>query len=267
MIEQVSALIREAATEVVLPMFRRLSATDVTEKAPGEVVTVADQRTEEVLSAGLTALLPGSVVVGEEGVAADPALLARLRGSDPVWVVDPIDGTANYAAGRTPFAIMVALVRDGTTVAGWIHDPVGDSLTVAEAGSGAYVDGVRMRISADPPPPGGLRGPIMTRFFPPGVREAFRERASVLGEVLPGVHCAGREYADLVAGVQHFAVFWRTLPWDHVAGSFLVREAGGVACRLDGSPYEASGEGSGLVAAASEQIWHEVREVLRTAGV
>lgn len=267
MIEQVSALVREAAATVVLPMYRQLSVADVYEKAPGELVTVADQRAEQVIAAGLTALLPGSVVVGEEGVAAEPALLGRLRGTESVWLVDPIDGTANYAAGRPPFAIMVALVRGGATVAGWILDPLTDSLAVAETGAGTYVDGVRVRVDTGPVPPERLRGPIMTRFFPADVRESFRDRTRHLGEVLPGVHCAGREYTELVGGAQHFVVFWRTLPWDHGPGAFLVTEAGGVARRFDGRRYDPTSDGSGLLVAANESIWSEVRAALRAVGV
>ena len=97
-------------------MFRHLAAPDVTMKAPGEVVTVADRRGRGVIiAAGLRDLLPGSVVVGEEGVAADAALLSGCATPAPVWIVDPIDGTANYAAGRGPFAMMVALLRAATT--------------------------------------------------------------------------------------------------------------------------------------------------------
>ena len=69
------------------------------------------------------ALLPGSAVVGEEAVAADPAMLDRLRDGGAVWLVDPVDGTANFAAGRGPFAVMVALLRERRTAAGWILDP------------------------------------------------------------------------------------------------------------------------------------------------
>src|SRR5262245_63225070 len=100
-----------------MPRFGKLEPGDVSSKAPGEPVTVADREAESALAAGLTALRPGSVVVGEEAVSADPSLLGRLRQPGEVWVIDPIDGTANFAAGREPFALMVALLRDTVTVA------------------------------------------------------------------------------------------------------------------------------------------------------
>ncbi|MDG4828337.1 inositol monophosphatase family protein [Solwaraspora sp. WMMD1047] len=262
MIDEVGALMREAAARAILPAYRRLGADDVTEKAPGEVVTVADRQAERILTDGLTRLLPDSQVVGEEGVADDPATLARLDLPGPVWLVDPLDGTANFASGREPFAVMVALRRDGVTEASWILDPMADRLTVARAGVGAYADGVELRAPAGAPPVAALRGVLPTRFLPPPVRAAVQARAARLGEVLAGHHCAGREYPDIVAGIQHFALFWRTLPWDHAPGALLVGETGGVARRLDGSPYQPADGRAGLLVAANEEIWHTVRETL-----
>ncbi|HEY0700993.1 MAG TPA: inositol monophosphatase family protein, partial [Micromonospora sp.] len=137
LVEPVAALLRRAAAEAILPVFRRLDDSQIGEKAPGEVVTVADHRAEEIIAEGLPRLLPGSTVVGEEAVADDPTVLDRLRDPGAVWLVDPLDGTANFAAGHRPFAVMVALRRAGETAASWILDPVADSLAVAVAGAGA----------------------------------------------------------------------------------------------------------------------------------
>ncbi|MEV4630493.1 inositol monophosphatase family protein [Micromonospora sp. NPDC049523] len=261
MIEEVGALLRAVAADVVLPLFGHLGRDDVSEKAPGELVTVADRRAELILAGELLKLLPGSVVVGEEGVAAEPALLDHLHGTTPVWLVDPIDGTANYAAGREPFAVMVALLEAGVIRASWILDPISDRLLTAEAGRGTYLDGVAVRPAVDQPAT-ALRGAVMTRFLPPAWRASVEAGAHRLGTVLPGQHCAGREYADIVTGVQQFALFWRTLPWDHAPGVMLLREAGGVARRLDGTPYDPADDRFGLLVAADERIWQTVRETL-----
>jgi fructose-1,6-bisphosphatase/inositol monophosphatase family enzyme len=263
---RVADLLRETAAEVVVPMFRHLTAPDVTEKAPGEVVTVADRRSEEMISAGLTALLPGSVVVGEEGVAADAEILQRLHGDAPVWIVDPIDGTANYAAGREPYAIMVALMRRGETVSAWIYEPMTDTMAVAEAGAGAYVNGVRVEPAREVPPADRLRGVVPMTYFPAARRERVRNGRTRLGEVLGGQHCAGREYLDLLAGKQQFVAFWRTLPWDHAPGALLVREAGGVVRRFDGEPYRPADEGDGLLSAISDDTWRTVADALDLNG-
>ena len=132
----VEAMMRRIGREVLLPRFRNLDAAEIEEKAPGDYVTVVDRESERQLSAALTALLPGSHVVGEEGVAADPALVERIA-DGRAWIVDPLDGTGNYTDGRTPFAMMVALAEDGIVQGGWILDPVTGRMCHAVRGGGA----------------------------------------------------------------------------------------------------------------------------------
>lgn len=262
LLHDVGVLLREAADQAVLPLFRKLDDDDVAEKAPGDLVTVADRQAEELISAGLRRLRPGSVVVGEEAVADDPGLLRHLGRSGDVWLVDPVDGTANFAAGRRPFALMVALLTDGQPAAAWVLDPLADTIAVARAGEGTYVDGRPVRTTGVTAPPGGLRGAAMSRFLPPSSRKRVEAGGERLGELLPGQHCAGREYLDVLTGAQQFVLFWRTLPWDHAPGTLLVRAAGGVARRFDGTDYHPAVEGDGLLVAANERVWAEVRDAL-----
>ncbi|MET0415349.1 MAG: inositol monophosphatase, partial [Actinoplanes sp.] len=250
MLDQVADLIREVAATEVLPRFRHLDNDEITQKAPGDLVTVADQESERALTRGLTALLPGSTVVGEEAVAADPQILDRLGGGGAVWIVDPVDGTNNFAAGKTPFAVMVALVRDREPVAGWILDVVGDRLTVAEAGAGAYLDGVRVKTRTDDPGAAALTGVVAHKYLPPQLRSVAGVNSSAFGTVTAGRHCAGYEYPAVATDEQQFALFWRILPWDHVAGSLIVREAGGTVRHLDGSDYLPTDSERGLLVAA-----------------
>jgi fructose-1,6-bisphosphatase/inositol monophosphatase family enzyme len=262
MLEDVGDLLWEAADQIVLPLFRKLDEADVSEKAPGEVVTVADRRAEALISARLRQLLPGSMVVGEEAVADDPGLLRHLSGGGDVWLVDPVDGTANFAAGKRPFALMVALLTDGRLTAGWILDPLAKTLAVGRADDGTLLNGHPAGGAGQVPPMGELRGAAMTRFLPPETRDRARAGGERLGELLPGQHCAGREYLDILTGEQQFALFWRTLPWDHAPGTLLVRAAGGVARRFDGTDYDPAGDGRGLLVAANDEVWTEVRDAL-----
>ncbi|MCY1137730.1 inositol monophosphatase [Actinoplanes sp. Pm04-4] len=262
MLDQVGELIREVAATVVLPRFRHLSSSEIQQKAPGDLVTIADKESERALTKGLTALLPGSQVVGEESVAADPGLLGRLGDSGAVWIVDPVDGTNNFAAGKTPFAVMVALLRDGEPAASWILDVVGDNLTVAEAGSGAYRDGVRVKTRTDDPGAAALRGVVASHYLPERLRSVAAANARAFGEVTKGHHCAGYEYPAVALDEQQFALFWRILPWDHVPGTLIIREAGGTALHLDGTPYSPQDSERGLLVAANDDIWRTARDTL-----
>jgi fructose-1,6-bisphosphatase/inositol monophosphatase family enzyme len=265
-LDQVSELVREVAHTVVLPRFQRLADDEVHQKSPGDLVTIADQESERALTRGLTALLPGSVVVGEEAVAADPAVRDLIGRSDAVWIVDPVDGTNNFAAGKTPFCVMVALVRDGETAAAWILDVVDDHLTVAEAGSGAYRDGVRAKTRTDDPGAAAMHGVISHKYFPDDLRQRVRANAAGLGGHTTGRHCAGYEYPAIATDEQQFGMFWRILPWDHTPGSLIVREAGGVVRHLDGSEYHPINRRRGLLVAANADIWQTVHRTLFPSG-
>ncbi|WP_203711619.1 inositol monophosphatase family protein [Asanoa siamensis] len=259
---QVSALVRHVAATVVLPSYRHLQASEIGEKGPGEVVTVADRRSEEALTAGLLDLLPGSVVVGEEAYAADSGLLTRIGGPAPTWIVDPIDGTANYADGNGPFCLMVALIDETGPAAAWIYDPIADEMGHAVAGGGTYLDDRRIEPTA-PLSPEQLRGVAPATYYPADLKAKVENGTVRLGSVTNGQRCAGREYLDLVGGKQQFAMFWRTWPWDHAPGALLVREAGGVTRRLDGRPYLVTPDpGEGLLATIDEPTWQTVAGAL-----
>ncbi|MEV6634075.1 inositol monophosphatase family protein [Actinoplanes sp. NPDC051470] len=262
MLDQVSDLIREVAATEVLPRFRHLGAGDVEIKAPGDVVTIADQEAERALTRGLTALLPGSVVVGEEAVAADPTVLSRVGDGGAVWIVDPVDGTNNFAAGKTPFAVMVALLQDGDPTASWILDVVDDRMTMAEAGSGATIDGVRLKTRTDDPGPRAMTGVVARKYLTPELRALSDANAHQFGRVTAGHHCAGYEYPAVATDEQQFALFWRVLPWDHVPGTLILREAGGTALHLDGSAYRPVDSERGLLVAPNDDIWHSTRDAL-----
>jgi fructose-1,6-bisphosphatase/inositol monophosphatase family enzyme len=251
-IDEVEALLREVAATVVVPRFGRLQPGEISSKGPGDPVTVADREAEVALSAGLIDLRPGSTVVGEEAVATDPSLRDRLRRPGEVWVVDPIDGTANYAAGREPFAILVALVRDTVTVAGWILDPVRGTIAVAERGAGAYLDGERVRTHVRHRAAYDLRGPAGVPISPSGSS----------AKVIAGHNCIGYEYPAIVRDEQQFALFGTTHPWDHAPGVLFLEEAGGVAWRLDGTPYRVGDDQSGLLVAQNQSVWDTVKATL-----
>ncbi len=257
--ERVGAVMAEAAERAILPRFRALAAHEVEEKSPGELVTIADREAEAILAAGLAPLLPGSRVLGEEACSLDPRLLDSLS-EGMVWLVDPLDGTGNFAAGEPDFAVMVALLRDGVAQAGWILDPLTRRLARAELGSGAWLG--ERRLQAAPSAPGSrLRG-SMGRFMPEEMETALAERLRAGAERLAGLKSAGVEYPLIAAGERDFAFYWRTLAWDHAAGVLFVNEAGGKATRPDGSAYRPGESGNGLLTAASPDRWDAAHRLL-----
>ncbi|MBX3626965.1 MAG: inositol monophosphatase [Rhizobacter sp.] len=261
MFDQVLPLLAEASERAVMPRFRQLREGDVIEKAKDELVTVADREAETIIEHGLLALWPGSRVVGEEACAANPALLQGLdRGM--VWLVDPLDGTANFVAGRPVFAVMASLVIDGEAIGAWVLNPVSGERWRAQRGSGCFCNGQRMRVPDRSVPLHEARGAVLTRFLPAALKQQVEAKLGRIGQALPGARCAGVEYPAIVTGQQQFAMFYRTLPWDHVPGTLLLQEAGGHVGRYDGSAYRAGDEAVGLLSAVDEPLWRALRAAL-----
>jgi len=256
------------ADEVIVPRFRALAEGEVDEKSPGELVTIADREAEIRLTEALTELLPVPVV-GEEAVETHPSLLNALANDGRCWLVDPLDGTANFVAGKETFAVMIALVEAGETIASWIWLPLTRIAYVAERGNGAYRNGVRLTIptaTSDPAAirgaiddPTTYRGAILQKFLTPEQRAAIATATSHFAVVGPGQYCAGVEYPRIAEGKQEFVRFQRLRPWDHAPGTLLLEEAGGYVRRWDGSPYAPGRPGEGLLATANADIWREVR--------
>ncbi len=259
--DAIGAVLRAAAAEAVMPRFQRLADADIEEKAPGDLVTIADREAEAIIARGLAAIRPDARFVGEEACARDPSLLRDLdRGA--VWIVDPIDGTGNYAAGRRPFALMAALVEHGETIASCILDPVDDRLAAAERGAGAYLDGVRLAQVTGSPGLPGLSGIVSSFAQPPAFEDRIARLTGMVGEAVETRRCAGDEYPLVAAGARHFALYWRTLVWDHAPGVLFLQEAGGVAARHDGTRYRPADPSGAIILAQNAEIWAEVRGAL-----
>ena len=263
-----AALLREAAQAEIMPRFRRLGEADIRIKTEAsDLVTEGDEAAERFIKARFDAILPGALFVGEESVAAEPALLPRLAEADLVLTVDPIDGTFNFAAGIPLFAVMAAVVSKGETVAGIIYDPMGDDFVLAEKGAGAWQvtpEGNRMRLAVrEAAGLSDMFGMASTGFLYGG------DRATVLGNMakvrfLMNYRCAGHEYRTFAAGHVHFLMYNKLMPWDHLPGTLIAGEAGAHAARFDGSPYLPTHTSGGLIVAPDRAMWDELRREVFT---
>ncbi len=251
---------RRVAADIVMPRYQNLASHEISEKAADDLVTIADKESEIALAEGLASILPEAAIVGEEAVAADAAVLDRL-GAGMQWIIDPIDGTGNFAAGRAPFGLMIALIADGETQAGWLLDPLTGRLCHAALGGGAYVNGERIdaRGTGEALPVAGLS----VLFMNPADRTEVLRRAEGKLTMMDIPRCAAEQYPRIVLGVNDIAVFERTLPWDHAPGALFVNEAGGKVARPDGAPYRiAANAGRGLIAACSPAMWDSAAHIL-----
>jgi fructose-1,6-bisphosphatase/inositol monophosphatase family enzyme len=261
-LERIARIIRETAAAEIMPRFCALDPSDVREKKPGDLVTVADIAAERRLLSALAAAAPGTQALGEESVAEDPARLELLGGASPVWVIDPIDGTANFAKNVPRFAVIVAYVVAGVVEAGWIYHPPSGRMMMAQRGAGAWHDSKRLVVAAH------VRGEDLTGSAygrtAGGVRMAKAlDEGGRIGSV-QNRGCSGLEYMEIAAGDSHFSFHSRSLPWDHAAGMLVVREAGGLAGFVDGSPYDPRVLDGKPLAAANAEAWRIIAETVAT---
>lgn len=260
---ELANILRDAARAEALPRFRRLDASMVHVKTDAiDLVTEADIATENAIKARIATWMPEALFVGEESVAADPALLGRLATADLAVVVDPIDGTANYASGLPLFACMASVVSKGETVAGIIYDPMGDDWIMAERGGGAWLrrpdgEAVRLHVAAPLPLP-EMVGMASVAYLPAATRPQVLANTAKL-RMLANFRCAGHEYRTFVSGHGQFLCYNKLMPWDHLAGVLIAQEAGGYAARLDGGPYLPSHVDGGLLVTVNKAAWEELR--------
>ncbi|MGW1891403.1 inositol monophosphatase family protein [Streptomyces sp. NPDC002004] len=263
----VEEAVRKAAATEVMPRFRQLAAHEIVEKnGPHDLVTVADRLAEEHLTASLTAILPGSVVVGEEAVHADPSTYEALRGDAPVWIVDPVDGTRQFVHGDPGFCMLVALARRGELLASWTYAPALDELAVAVRGRGAVLDDAPL-VAGSPRPGEALQVATSHPDF-----TTPQEKRALLGLRADDVRArpcgsAGLEYLAIAKGELDAVAFSWENAWDHAAGLLLVAEAGGAHATLSGEPFRIEG-GNALpfTAARDRATVDRVLELLRTEG-
>ncbi|MEX0694741.1 MAG: inositol monophosphatase [Rhodospirillales bacterium] len=242
--ERVRDIMHDVAAEEILPRFNKLNAADISEKKPGDLVTIADRASEEALRKRLTALLPGSAVIGEEDFESNPESLRRIAGEAPVWIIDPVDGTHNFAHGKSPFTVIVALLNGGETHAGWIIDPLAGDALWAMRGSGAWQQNASGSVTQITRPAKTFAASTMTAGHK--LQQRLIRAADALSSAVPTLveryRCVGREYMDIADGTLDMARYNGILkPWDHAAGCLIVRECGGQADNIKtAEPYRAS---------------------------
>ncbi|MGP3970084.1 inositol monophosphatase family protein [Streptomyces sp. 6N223] len=237
----VEEAVRAAAAEEIMPRWKQLAAHEVSYKSgPHDLVTIADRAAERRLTTALTALLPGSMVVGEETVHEDPDSYAALRGAAPVWIVDPIDGTRPFIGGETGFATLVALAHRGELLGSWTLAPALGLFAHARRGGGAWLNGERLR-AGSPEPGAVLRVACSHPDYTTGAQKRALRALWTDGVAPRSCTAAGLEYLRIAGGELDAVAFTWELAWDHAAGLLLVTEAGGEHATAAGGPVRIAG--------------------------
>ncbi len=239
--------------------FGEVEHLQVSRKGPGDFVSAADRRAEEIIHAELERARPGYSFLMEES--------GETRGGDPQhrWIVDPLDGTTNFLHAIPLFAISIALERQGKLHAALVYNPITEELYTAERGGGAFMNDRRIRVAAR----GQMSDAVIATGTPNIGRGDSARFLRELGAIMPAVagirRCgaAALELAWVAAG--RFDGFWeRNLsPWDVAAGMLLIREAGGFVTDLEGGDTALE---TGNVVAGNEAIHRQLLSVLRDGG-
>jgi fructose-1,6-bisphosphatase/inositol monophosphatase family enzyme len=261
-LDRISGILRECAQTYIVPRYQLLRDDEISQKtSPRDLVTHADIEAEAFLEKVLPDVYSGTLVLGEEGVSRGDHLMEMLSQDDkPVWVVDPVDGTFNFVQGNPDFGLMLAYVAGGEIRQSWIYDILKDDMYVAEKGSGAYVGSQRLRVSDVRNVP-DMRGHISIKFFPKDLQPVIEERVDAFKSSRT-IGAAAHEYIRLARGDADVLIYSRLKPWDHLPGALLVREAGGVVRKWDGSEYGVRDLYAGLIVTNSDESWSAVCEAV-----
>ena len=222
--------------------FGEVENLQVSIKGPGDYVSAADHRAEQILHQELSRVRPGFGFLMEEG--------GSLEGRDDQrWIVDPLDGTTNFLHGLPHFAISVALERHGELVAGVVYDPIKDELFCAEKGAGAYLNDRRLRVSRRSDLANSLIGTGIPVLDWQGREQGFAQQLERVSAQVAGIRRLGTASLDLAyIAAGRLDGFWEygLKPWDMAAGIVLIQEAGGTVGRLeDGDLLEPRHPGGG----------------------
>lgn len=219
----------EKAGRSLVRDFGEVEQLQVSKKGPGNFVTAADKRAEEILFEELKKARPDYSFLMEES--------GEIKGdnSDHVWIIDPLDGTHNFMHGIPHWCISIALQVKGRIEVGLVHDPVKDETFKAERSGGAFMGGKRMRVSGRSGMESAMIGFGSENFDPQAVELAVKELDAVkqTNAFTRRLGAAALDLCYVAAG--RFEGFWERglKPWDIAAGAIILKESGGFISSID----------------------------------
>jgi len=196
------------------------------------LVTEADRMSEALIIDRIQQHFPDSSILAEESPA-------RERSSEYRWIIDPLDGTTNYAHGYPVFCVSIALEQGPCVIAGVVYNPMMDVLFLAEQGKGAWLNGERISVSDI----SDLSRSLLATGFPYDIRESDNNNLdyfNFMAKEVQAIRRAGSAALDMAyVAAGRFDGFWelKLMPWDTAAASLLIKEAGGCVSDLSGQDF------------------------------
>jgi fructose-1,6-bisphosphatase/inositol monophosphatase family enzyme len=265
-LERLADIVSIAADQEIMPRFRSLGEGGIREKTSAlDLVTDADEQAEAVIKAACAKAFPKALFVGEEAVEKDRTLLNKIAEADMTIIIDPVDGTSNFAWGLPLFGVLAAVVVKGETIGGIIYDPVGRDCTFAIKGHGAWAkseSGVTRDIKVSKAANlANMTGTTSWYLMPEPMRSRVAANIAKTKACF-AYRCAAYEYRVICEGFVDFSLHYKLMPWDHAAGVLIHAEAGGYSSLLDGTPYAPTKFEGGIISAPDKDSWHIIRDGL-----
>ena len=261
-VTKIGIMMLELIEKYALPNFQNLSDSQVFSKNGGDIVTEVDLSIEKDFSNYLTKLLPFSFVLGEEAFEADHTIMEQSQLHDYVWIMDPLDGTRNFANGVKCFSSILSLIHKGTPLASWLYDCNKHDVIITYQSEVYYLQTKQKIADAQPHTRTDIKD--MIGHFPKkmqnylaekNIKSPLNEEDSIYTDLniiertsemqhVKSLSCAGFDFISLALGTRHFAVYNTLKPWDYVGGKLLLETVGGAFEQLrikNTNPLEESG--------------------------
>lgn len=252
-------LVARAARTEIMPRFRKLDAGQIDMKTgPLDLVTEADTAVEAMIARGLQRAYPHALIIGEEMAQKTPDFREQLEQAELAFIIDPVDGTWNFAHGIPVFGTILAATRFGRPVFGLICDPVGQDLVWADLETPTHWHprqaNPRRTATSDNKELSSLRGYLEPNSLNREQKEHLALACLDLAQTTT-LRCSAYEFRLLAQGAVDFVLSTSLTPWDHSAGVLLCQQAGGYAALLDASKFNAAKSDGILLSAASKPTW------------
>lgn len=264
------SLMRQAVKEWMLPAYGNLKDLKIETKLDKTIVTNIDRGAEEFLTAQLAKHFPDAIIIGEESVGDNPEQINLLLGEKPLWVIDALDGTYNFAMNQPGWGVLVTYLEQGKPVMAITLDGLADRDLITVAGYGVFVDGKKVETTFEEKPVKDQIGRLWSHYYAPAVKSAMDRNHGYFHMLREARHKGETTFVEIgfmfLDGRLDFMPSTMSTPWDFLPLKLMLDELGGRVAKLkDGHAFEGprllQREEPTLVVRYAPQ-WEEIRSKL-----